>query len=144
MPQTIVVGYDGSESANRALDFAVDRAKAQGGSVLIAHVLEWSPYSFLTPTELEERHKRRNEELARAQGAVIDPAIARCKDAGIPVEGTVKYGHIAEVICDIAREASAGQVVIGRTGHSSLSSRIFGSVAGSLAQAAPVPVTIVP
>lgn len=144
MSHNIVVGYDGSESANRALDFAVDRAKAQGGSVLIAHVLEWSPYSFLTPSELDERHKRRNEELARAQSAVIDPAIARCKESGVTVEGTVKYGHIAQVICDIAREVSAGQVVIGRTGHSSLSARIFGSVAGSLAQAAPVPVTIVP
>ena len=90
MPQKIVVGFDGSESANRALDFAVDRAKAQGGSVLLVHVLEWSHYSFLTPTELEERHKRRSEELARAQSALIDPVLSRLGDAGVPVEASVK------------------------------------------------------
>jgi len=69
MSGKFVVGYDGSEAAQRALDFAIDRAAAQGGSVLIAHVLEWSPYSFLTPNELEERHKRRREELERAETA---------------------------------------------------------------------------
>lgn len=144
MPQKIVVGYDGSEGADKALDFAVDRAKAQGGSVHVAHVLEWSPYSFLTPTELEERHKRREEEVSRAQSAVVDPAVARVKGSGVEVDGSVKYGNIAEVLCDIAKASGAGQVVIGRTGHSALSSRIFGSVAGTLAQVAPVPVTIVP
>ena len=144
MPQKIVVGFDGSESANRALEFAVDRAKAQGGSVLLVHVLEWSPYSFLTPTEREGRHMRRSGELARAQSALIDPVLSRLGDAGVPVEASVKYGHIAEVLAASAKEAGANQIVIGRTGHSGMASRIFGSVAGSLAQAAPVPVTIVP
>lgn len=144
MPQVIVVGYDGSDSANRALDFAMDRAKAQGGSVHIVHVLEWSAYSFLTPTELEERHARRKDELARAEEAVIKPAIERASKAGVPVDTAVKYGHSAEVLCKVAKDLEAGQIVIGRTGQSSLSSRLFGSVAGSLAQVAPVPVTIVP
>ena len=56
MSDKFVVGYDGSVSARRALEFAVERAKVQGGTIVLAHVLEWSPYSFLTPTELEERH----------------------------------------------------------------------------------------
>ena len=44
----------------------------------------------------------------------------------------------------IAKEEGADQIAIGRTGHSSISSRLFGSVAGGLAQIAPVPLTIVP
>ena len=59
MSAKIVVGYDGSEASNRALEFAVERAREEGGSIVVAHVLEWSAYSFLTPSELEERHKRR-------------------------------------------------------------------------------------
>lgn len=144
MSQKIVVGYDASSSAQSALEFAVKIAKAQGYSVIIAHVLEWSPYSFLTPTELEERHKRRGEELERAETAVLAPVVKKLKDSGVEVTTALKYGHIAETLCDIAKEAGASQMVIGRTGHSGLSSRLFGSVAGSLAQAAPVPVTIVP
>ena len=144
MPKKIVVGYDGSESANRALSFAVDRAKAQGGGIVVAHVLEWSPYSFLTPNELEERHKRRNEELARAEEAVLNPVVASLSGSGVSIETSLKYGNIADTLCAISEDCNAGQIVIGRQGESGLASRLFGSVAGSLAQSAPVPVTIVP
>lgn len=144
MSHKIVVGYDGSDCGRAALEFAIDVAKARNGSIVIAHVLEWSPYSFLTPTELEERHKRRNEELERAESAVLAPVVDGMKNSGVEVSTALKYGHIAETLCDIAKEEAAHQIVIGRTGHSKLSSRLFGSVAGSLAQAAPVPVTIVP
>ena len=61
MTDIFVVGFDGSESGRAALTFAVEAARKNGGELLIAHVLEWSPYSFLTQTELEERHKRRGE-----------------------------------------------------------------------------------
>ncbi|GLO71398.1 universal stress protein [Phaeobacter inhibens] len=144
MASKIVVGYDGSTSARTALNFALDVAKAQGGSIVVAHVLEWSPYSFLSTSELAERHKRRTEELERAETALIQPLLKDLETSGVDVTTTVKYGNIAEVLVSIAKSEGANHLVIGRTGHSALSSRLFGSVAGSLAQAAPVPVTIVP
>ncbi len=144
MSRKIVVGYDGSKSAKAALDFSVSLAKAEGGSVVVAHVLEWSPYSFLTPEELEERHKRRGEELERAETAVLKPVVDQLSGSGIAVSTALKYGHITDTLCKIAKDEGADQIIIGRTGHSGLATRIFGSVAGSLAQAAPVPVTIVP
>ena len=110
----------------------------------VAHVLEWSPYNFLTPEELEERHARRTEELARAESLMVTPVLERLAAQGIEATANIKYGHIANTICKIAEDGNASQVVIGRTGHSSLSTRLFGSVAGTLAQASPVPVTIVP
>lgn len=144
MSHKIIVGFDGSDASERALAYAVDQAKSKGAVVVIAHVLEWSPYTFLTPQEIEERHKRRSEELTRAETAVLDPVVAKLADSGVSVETLMKYGHIAETLCEIATEQSADQVVIGRMGNSSMSARIFGSVAGTLAQVAPVPVTIVP
>jgi nucleotide-binding universal stress UspA family protein len=144
MSRKIVVGFDGSEASRRALDFAVSRAKVLGDAIVVAHVLEWSPYSFLTPNEIEERHKRRNEELQRAEQAIIAPVLKAVEDAGVPVTSVMKYGHIAETLCKIAEDEDAALIFIGRMGNSGLSSRIFGSVAGTLAQVAPVPVTIVP
>lgn len=144
MSGKFVVGYDGSKASRRALDFAIERAAAQGGSVMIAHVLEWSPYSFLTPTELEERHARRNEELARAEAALMAPIIKEMSGKGADVDSAIKYGKIADTLCSIADECSATQIIVGRDGESSLSSRVFGSVASTLAQSAPVPCTIVP
>ncbi|WP_136442703.1 universal stress protein [Pacificoceanicola onchidii] len=144
MTDKIVVAYDGSAAAKRALAFASALAQEKGAAVLIAHVLEWSPYSFLTPTEIEERHARRKEEMSRAETAILAPARADAEKAGVSVETVIKYGHIAETLCEIAKDAAASQIIVGRDGQSSLGARVFGSVAGSLVQVAPVPCTIVP
>ena len=106
MSGKFVVGYDGSEASRRALDFAIERAAAQGGSILIAHVLEWSPYSFLTPTELEERHARRKEELDRAETALMTPIVKEVSGKGVEIETAIKYGKIADVLCDVAQKAA--------------------------------------
>ena len=102
MSKKFVVGFDGSEASRRALDFAVSRAKLHDGAVVIAHVLEWSPYSFLTPNELEERHKRRGEELKRADAAIIAPVLKSLDDSGLKVTSVIRYGQIADTICAIS------------------------------------------
>ncbi|WP_350334293.1 universal stress protein [Coralliovum pocilloporae] len=144
MSNKLLVGYDGSDVSRRALDLALTQAKLTGASLMIAHVLEWSPYSFLTQEEIEERHKRRNDELERAHTVVLNPVLDAVKESGVAVDGVVKYGQIADVICKLAEEEGASQIYIGRHGQGSLSVRVFGSVAGKLAQTAPVACTIVP
>lgn len=144
MASVFVAAYDGSSAGRRAVDHAVAQAKSAGASLVLAHVLEWSPYSFLTPEEIAERHKRRAEELKRAETAVMAPLTAELAKSGVSVTTEIKYGHVAETLCDIARDHGASQIFIGRTGQSSIVERLFGSVAGSLAQIAPVPCTIVP
>ena len=144
MSTKYVVGFDGSPASQRAVDFACGLAKENGATIVLAHVLEWSPYSFLTPEELEERHKRRGEELARAEEAVIAPIKAKLSSSGLSVESVIKYGHIADTLGAIAKETGSSQIFVGRDGSSAISARVFGSVAGSLAQSAPVACTIVP
>lgn len=144
MANVLVVGFDPSPAGERAVDFAMSLAKLSGASVLIVHVLEWSPYSFLTPEEIEERHARRKEELSRAKASIMDPLVKKLSAGGVSVESSIRYGHVAETLSAVAEEAGASQIVIGRTGGPGLASRLFGSVAGALAQASPVPCTIVP
>lgn len=144
MPDTIVVACDGSDASARALAFAHARAKQIGGNLLVVHVLEWSPYSFLTAEEIAERHVRRKEELARADAAIIGPIIAKYKGKGVQIETAVKYGHVIDTLIDAATTAKAVEIISGRTGNSGVMSRVFGSVAGTLAQVSPVPCTIVP
>jgi nucleotide-binding universal stress UspA family protein len=144
MPGKLIVGYDGSPAARRAVDFAAAAARAQDASLVIAHVLEWSPYSFLTKEEIEERHARRRDELRRAEDAVIAPVRERLASTGLKVETMIAYGHSAEKLCALAGETGATQIVVGRDGNGGLASRMFGSTAGSLVQIAPLPCTIVP
>ncbi len=144
MTNKYVVACDESPASDRALQFAIDQASTSGASILIVHVLEWSPYSFLTPEEIEERHKRRSEELERAQSALVDGLVARVSGAGVEVDSMIRYGHVAKVIAEIAGQEDASQLFIGRTGDGGISARVFGSVASTIAQIAPVPCTIVP
>ncbi|MFN3723247.1 MAG: universal stress protein [Paracoccaceae bacterium] len=144
MPGKILVAIDGSRAGERALAFAHDRVQREGGSIMLVHVLEWSPYTFLTKEELQERHARRKQELARAEAAIITPMVEKYQGKGVEIETAIKYGHVTETICKVAVDAGATQIVTGRTGNSGVMSRVFGSVAGTLAQVAPVPCTIVP
>ena len=139
----MLVGTDGSESSRRAVDFAAKRAKASGARLVVAYVIEWSPYSFNTPQENEERHKRREEEIARAEEH-LNPLLAELRGQGLDVQSMVRHGHAAEALSGIAREVGAVQIYLGRRGVSKIAALLFGSVAGSLVQISPVPVTVVP
>ena len=143
MVDILVVGFDGTASAKRAVQHAASQAKASGGTVHVVHVLEWSPYSFLTPDELSERHKRREEELNRAK-AIVQPVVDDLKAKGVNTTSEVRHGHAGELLCEIAEDMKARQIVIGRVGSTSIAARLMGSLALTLVQASPVPVTVVP
>lgn len=144
MTDTLLVGIDGSEGGTRAAHFAAKRAKESQGSLVVAYVIEWSPYSFNTPQENEVRHKRREEEISRAESDVIGPMLEALKSEGVEAKGIVRHGHAAEVLSKLASEEKAGQIFIGRRGLTKMQALLFGSTAGSLVQISPVPVTVIP
>lgn len=137
-----VVAYDGEH--RRAIDHAIESAQRSGAKLHIVHVIEWSPYRFLTPQELEERHKRRSEEVARAEAEIIKPILSELTEAGLTATGEIRYGNIVELLAGIAQKQHATGIVMGRSRGTSFGGRVFGSAAMGLAQVSPVPVTIVP
>jgi nucleotide-binding universal stress UspA family protein len=56
----------------------------------------------------------------------------------------VRHGHAAEALSTLSVEYGAAQIFIGRRGVYRIAAMLFGSVAGSLVQISPVPVTVVP
>jgi nucleotide-binding universal stress UspA family protein len=144
MSDSFLIGVDGSAGSRRAVEFAAAHARAAGARVVAAHVIEWSPFTFNTPEENEQRHRRREEELARAHSQVLDPLVSELRAGGLEAEGVVRHGHAAEVLAGLAQELGVSQVFVGRRGHSTIANLLFGSVAGTLVQVAPVPVTVVP
>jgi nucleotide-binding universal stress UspA family protein len=141
---SFLVGIDNSDCSRRALEFARQRAKSMNARLILAYVIEWSPYSFNTPEENEQRHKRREEEITIAHASVLAPALASLEGSGVVAEGIVRHGNVAKVLNDLAVEHGAIQIVVGKIGASGLKSLIFGSVTSKLVQLASVPVTVVP
>jgi nucleotide-binding universal stress UspA family protein len=144
MDQVFLVGIDCSECSQRALEYAISLASANRARLYVVHVIEWSQFSFNTPMENEVRHKRREEELARAHAELVDPVIEKMREKGLQVEGMVRHGHPAKTLSELASEIGATNIVIGRKGSSRLKAQIFGSVANTLVQISEVPVTVVP
>ena len=141
---TILVAIDGSDGSKRALAAAVEHAVLTQSKMLLAHVIEWSPYSFHTPEELSERHQRRESEIERANDTILEPEKASLADKGVEISTMVRHGKTAQTLIDIAEESGASQIYIGKLGESTFRSMLFGSVTAALVQAAPVPVTVIP
>jgi len=144
MANKILVALDGSDGSKRALSAAAQHARLTSSDLVLAYVIDWSPYSFHTPQELEERHQRRESEIQRANDSVLNPELAALEAEGINVETVVHHGKIAETLLELGDQHGISQIYIGRRGESRVHAMIFGSVSAALVQTSSVPVTVVP
>lgn len=144
MSSKIVVGLDGGATGERAMAHAAELARLIGDCELIlAFVIEWSPYTFQTAEENEQRHKRREEEITQAKTRIVDPAVEAATDKGLTARGIVRHGDVADSLEKIAKTEGANQIVVARASEHGIKSRIFGSSTANLVMHASVPVTVV-
>ncbi|HEY9413259.1 MAG TPA: universal stress protein [Pseudonocardia sp.] len=139
---TIIVGVDGSDSAQEALRFAVDEARLRSAGVravmgidlvtVAAGMAGWGPTgAALDPTALEHRAR-----------AALDQAVdVLGEPADVKVERVVKYGQAAQVLIEEA--GGAELLVVGSRGHGGFAGLILGSVSHQCATHAACPVVIV-
>ena len=144
MSSVLMVGIDCSECGDRAVEYAIEHARKSKARLYVAHVIEWSQFTFSTVEENAERHKRREEELQRAHSEIVDPIVERLKSEGIDVKGIVRHGHVADTLNILAQENSVSNIILGRQGKSKLKAHVFGSSGSHLVQVAECAVTIVP
>ncbi|MEM9249805.1 MAG: universal stress protein [Pseudomonadota bacterium] len=144
MTVKIVIGLDGTDTGERALAFAKGLASNMDACELLAvYVIEWSPFTFQTAEENEQRYKRREEEIALAKSRVLDPAVAGLREAGFSANGLVQHGDVAETLNRLAVENGATQIIVARASSDGFTKRIFGSSTQNLVMHADVPVTVV-
>jgi nucleotide-binding universal stress UspA family protein len=128
-PGSIVVGTDGSERAERAVDRAGEIAHALGATV---HVVSgystganavWmaSAGGFAAAEVYEEEEKR-----TRAQH-YVDRANRRLAELGVASESHVWPGEPAEALVRIAEEQGAQMIIVGNRGMTG-ARRVLGSV----------------
>lgn len=148
---TIVVGLDGNEPADRALDFAIAMAREYRWSLLVTTVVDWHagmlfPEAAPVVPALDAEWFERAEQdmLASARRRLIDPARAKAEAAGVAVTGKVAFGAPAEEIAELVRQVGAKALVVGRSGKRGLRQPLFGGVAARLLQTSEAPVVVVP
>ncbi len=140
----LVVGYDGSPPASRALDAAVNLLRGRTGRidvVYVAHMLSMASLSADAVTELEEDFDDVEQELRTLVGE-------RLRGHEVSWGFERRQGLIAEDLIAAANDLRAAHpdatVVIVVGSSSQVMHRVVGSVAVSLARHSPVPLIVVP
>jgi nucleotide-binding universal stress UspA family protein len=148
MPATgnlyLVVGYDGSPPASRALDGAVRLLTGRNGSIKVLYVAHLTTAEMMSADAIAEMEVSFSQ-LARELKAQAEEQLRGREDRW---EFEEAQGPITDVLVKEAerlRDAHPGDTVAIVAGSSSQAMhRMVGSVAVGLARHSPVPLVIVP
>jgi nucleotide-binding universal stress UspA family protein len=132
----IVVGVDGSEDGDRALDWAAREAERRDATVQAVIAWTWDGIKGAVTTNAPDERTRAEEALARSVGAV------RIAHPGVAIAAEAVEGGPARVLTRAARDADL--LVLGSHGHSRLYHAVLGSVAHECLRLATSPVLVVP
>lgn len=136
----IVVGVDGSDSAQEALRFAVREARLRGSAVraVMASNITTTAYAGIggfgpdaDPTKLEETARTVLDEAVDSVAEGCDVEIDRVLDVGQPVQVLIEESRDAELL------------VVGSRGRGGFAGMLLGSVSHQCAMHAHCPVVIV-
>ena len=137
MLKNILVGFDGSLAAQRALDYALEVAGALGGRVRVV-------YAAQLPTGSPEAAASLMADAEALQPRLAAQVAARAAAAGSAADFSVRAGSPGDVLLAEIRQGGVDQLVIGSSGRGTLARWLLGSVMGQLVGNGQVPVTVVP
>ena len=138
----ILVAIDGSETALRAIDFAIKQARCAPTAEL--HVLNVQPtLSNYTAAEIYVTAERIHQVAAERARAILDAAAEQLRNAGCDFKLEQTEGDPAETIANRAMELDCESITMGTHGLSSFGILFMGSVAQRVVHYATVPVTLV-
>jgi nucleotide-binding universal stress UspA family protein len=138
----ILVPIDGSRYSARALEVAIDLARALDADLIVLHVVDLARVAMMSGGQAQ-LIPGSLEELQIEGRRVADEAVARAMPT-VRASARIVQGAPVELILQIAAETSPRFIVIGTHGRTGFNRALMGSVAEGVARRAPVPVMIVP
>jgi nucleotide-binding universal stress UspA family protein len=127
----ILVAYNDSPSARRALAEAVHLAQAEGARLIAIAVEERPPhFDGASLGEVREEHERR----LRACRLWLRAAEAYADEYGVQLQTDVRSGNFAQQVAHAAAVHGADLVILGRRNRLSVWSRLTGTKADKAAR----------
>ncbi len=144
MFRSIVVGTDGSGTAEKAVDAAIELAKLSGATLELVSAYEPVSNQRLlreareVPADMEWMIHRRAE-----VDATLHHAAERATAAGVTAREHAREGDAADAILDVAEELGADLIVVGNKGMTGAKRFLLGSVPNKITHYAPCAVMII-
>lgn len=139
MFKKILLAYDGSQGADRALTAGIELAKIHGAELWALAVEEKLPRFSGTIDEVQEEKQFANEQYGR----LLEAAEAQAREAGIDLKTLMQPGHPAQTIVAVAKEGAFDLLLVGHTGLSGVWAAFLGTTAEKVSRHAPCSVLIV-
>jgi nucleotide-binding universal stress UspA family protein len=144
MFRSIVVGTDGSETANEAVRQAAELAATLGARVHLVCVYEPLPSAHVGQGETDVPTEAGWVLRPRADvDATLAAAAAVFAAAGVEVDLYGQRGDPADAILDVAEERGADLIIVGNRGRTGAKRFLLGSVPNRLSHYAPCAVLII-
>jgi nucleotide-binding universal stress UspA family protein len=139
--ERVLVGVDGSPTSAIALAWAARYAKATGATIKC--VFAWHYPTAAGPAPVGVAPANVTSEVEEARREELDHAIAACLGdrPAVPVEREVVYGHAAQVLTELSKDADL--LVVGSRGHGGFTGLLLGSVSTHCVTHASCPVAVV-
>jgi nucleotide-binding universal stress UspA family protein len=137
--KSIVVGIDGSPTAEIALEKALALARGAGGRLHIVSAYEPAAARVTGGAPSSEGFQAPSDFKVEA---VLQRAVDRCTADGVDVEQHAPRGGAADALINVAQDTGADLIVIGSVGMQG-PKRVFGSVPNTVSHRAPCDVLIV-
>jgi nucleotide-binding universal stress UspA family protein len=129
---TIVVGYDGEDAADRALDQAIEQARDHHAKLLVVSVAEM-PLNPEGPQNFGSLDDSPPPMMPLVEPPELDPvfeeARGKIEAAGVKADYFWAAGDPASAIVGAARDRSARLIVLGSPHHNLFSRLLGGDVA---------------
>ncbi|MFE5330356.1 universal stress protein [Embleya sp. NPDC056575] len=131
----VVVGFDGSPGAERAVDLAADEAARRDTTLEVLHALEW--------VEVAGGDDRFGQQLRENARAIVDRGAdrARARHADLRVLATVELANAIDAL--EAASDRAALLVVGSRGMGGFAGLLMGSVSLPVSAAARCPILVV-
>ena len=133
----ILVPMDGSKASLRALDEAIEVARACHATILGVYSIPFLPAEFM-PTVVPYKIYQKKE-----AGKLLENAKYRAAKHGILFSYAIVYGSPIEQILGIAKKKKADLIVIGARGKGRVAELFLGSVSNAVLHKSSIPVLLV-
>jgi nucleotide-binding universal stress UspA family protein len=139
----LLVAFDGSSHAQRALAEAVEMAQGNNGRLTVMAVVPdsnlWAANSgYEAGVDVNDA----SDQIERDYQAMLDAAVDAVPD-DVPVIKILKHGAAGAAVVDVAGAGHHDLIVMGSRGRGELRSLLLGSVSHRVVQSSPVPVLLV-
>jgi nucleotide-binding universal stress UspA family protein len=140
MATSIVVGTDGSEPAERALDEAIAIALRDGATL---HIVTAFPDPAIIREQITSSAKTQSVNLSEVADTVLTRASRRAAEKGVKAETHTRENDPADAIIEVADAQNADLIVVGSRGLSGIQRFLLGSVSSTVSAHANTSVMIV-